>query len=63
MDITNDLLAAYAAGNVSDSERNAVRQYLAEHPDELESVMIMMDEDFDIQLDDKVWAAPHRLPV
>lgn len=52
MDITNELLAAYAAGNVSDSERNAVRQYLADHPDELESVMIMMDEDFDIQLED-----------
>lgn len=52
MDITNELLAAYAAGNVSDSERNAVRQYLAEHPEELESVMIMMDEDFDIQLED-----------
>ena len=52
MDITNELLAAYAAGNVSDSERNAVRQYLADHPEELESVMIMMDEDFDIQLED-----------
>ena len=53
MDITNELLAAYAEGNVSDSERIAVRQYLAEHPEELESVMIMMDEDFDIQLEDK----------
>ena len=53
MDITNELLAAYAAGNVSDSERTAVRQYLVEHPEELESVMIMMDEDFDIQLEDK----------
>ncbi len=52
MDITNELLAAYAAGNVSDSERNVVRQYLADHPEELESVMIMMDEDFDIQLED-----------
>lgn len=51
MDITNELLAAYAAGNVSESERQAVRQYLADHPEELESVMIMMDEDFDIQLD------------
>lgn len=53
MNITNNLLAAYAAGNVSDSERNAVRQYLSDHPDELESVMIMMDEDFDIQLEGK----------
>lgn len=53
MNITNNLLAAYAVGNVSDSERNAVRQYLTEHPEELESVMIMMDEDFDIQLEGK----------
>ena len=60
MDITNELLAAYAEGNVSDSERIAVRQYLAEHPEELESVMIMMDEDFDIQLDDKDRTAPSR---
>lgn len=60
MDITNDLLAAYAEGNVSDSERTAVRQYLAEHPEELESVMIMMDEDFDIQLEDKDRTAPSR---
>ena len=52
MNITNELLAAYAAGNVSDSERNVVRQYLAGHPEELESVMVMMDEDFDIQLED-----------
>lgn len=60
MDITNELLAAYAEGHVSDSERTAVRQYLAEHPEELESVMIMMDEDFDIQLDDKDREVPSR---
>ena len=53
MDITNNLLAAYAAGNVSESERQAVRQYLTVHPEELESIMIMMDDDFDIQLKDK----------
>lgn len=52
MDITNNLLAAYAAGNVSESEHQAVRQYLTVHPEELESVMIMMDDDFDIQLED-----------
>ncbi|MCK8621056.1 RyR domain-containing protein [Prevotella sp. E13-27] len=51
MEITNELLAAYASGNVSDIERNAVRQYLMEHPDELETVMMLMDDDFDVQLD------------
>lgn len=51
MEITNELLAAYALGNVSDIERNAVRQYLMEHPEDLETVMMLMDDDFDVQLD------------
>lgn len=52
MDITNDIVVAYARGNVSDSEREAVRQYLRNHPDQLEVVMTMIDEDYDIQLED-----------
>lgn len=52
MKISNELLAAYAAGNVTHDERNAVRQYLAEHPQELESVMMMMDDDYELELDD-----------
>lgn len=48
MEITNELLAAYAEGNVSDSERNAVREYLVKNPEELESVMMMMDKDFEL---------------
>ena len=58
MEITNELLAAYAEGNVSESERNAVRQYLIDNPKELESVMIMMDEDYDIQLDNHYKKTP-----
>ena len=53
MEITIELLAAYAAGNVSESERNAVRQYLTEHPDEMETVMMMMDEDYDLNAADE----------
>lgn len=49
MEITNELLAAYAEGNVSVEERDAVRKYLAENPSELESVMLMMDEDYEIE--------------
>lgn len=45
MDITNELLAAYAEGNVTPEERKYIRQYLAEHPSQLESVMLMMDEE------------------
>lgn len=54
MEITKELLAAYAKGNVSESERNVVRQYLTDNPKDLETVMMMMDEDYDIQLDGHV---------
>ena len=54
MEITNERLAAYAEGNVSESERNAVRQYLIDNPDELESVMKLLDDDYDIQLDNHI---------
>lgn len=49
MEITNELLAAYAEGLVSKEERDAVRKYLAENPSELESIMMMMDEDYEIE--------------
>lgn len=57
MEITDNLLAAYAEGIVSDAERDTVHQYLTDHPEELESVMMMMDEDYDIQLEDHVRAS------
>lgn len=53
MNITNELLAAYAESNVSNEERLAVRQYLTENPQEWDSMLMMMDEDYDITLDDE----------
>lgn len=50
MEITNELLAAYAEGNVSPEERQQVRKYLAEHPSQLESVMMMMDSDYGLDV-------------
>lgn len=52
MEKTNEILAAYAVGNVSETERDAVRQYLVDNPSELETVMMMMDEDYDMDIDD-----------
>lgn len=52
MEISNELLSAYAEGNVSEAERNAVRQYLTDHPEELENILIMMDKDYDIQIEE-----------
>jgi len=57
MEITNELLAAYAEGNVSPEERKQVRQYLTEHPSQLESVMLMMDSDNDLE------AKPNRRDI
>lgn len=48
MIINNELLAAYAEGNVSQEEREAVRQYLAENPDMMESVLFAMEYDANI---------------
>lgn len=48
MDISDNLLAAYAKGKVSESERNAVRQYLMHHPERLKDILLMMDDDADI---------------
>ena len=53
MEISNELLAAYAKGSVSESERSILRQYLTDNPEELETVMMMMDDDYGIQLDNK----------
>ena len=58
MKITNELLAAYAEGKVSQEERVAVRQYLVEHPEKLRTVMIMMDEYFDMNIDDNAEEVP-----
>ena len=52
MKITNELLAAYAEGKVSQEEREAVRQYLVEHPEKLRTVMIMMDKYYDMDVED-----------
>lgn len=57
MKITNELLAAYAEGNVTPEERKVVRRYLVDHPSELESVMFMMDSDNDFDV------APQRKEV
>lgn len=54
MEMTNELLAAYSEGNITEPEREAVRQYLTDNPAELETVMMMMDEDYELEVDDDV---------
>lgn len=62
MKITDELLAAYAEGNVSSEERLAVRHYLTENPQEWDSMLMMMDDDYDITLDDEE-ATPNKNEV
>lgn len=52
MDISDNLLAAYVEGQITDAERNAVRRYLAEHPDELKCVALMMDTNDDLDTEE-----------
>ena len=48
MEITKEILALYAEGRTSTEETAAVRQYLIAHPQEMELVTMMMDEDLDL---------------
>lgn len=52
MKVTNEILAAYAEWKVSVEERNQVREYLMQHPSKLESVMAMMNKDYELELCD-----------
>lgn len=54
MDITTEILAAYAEGNVSPEEREAVRQFLAANPDAMQSVMFAMEDNKEYSIGDKM---------
>lgn len=41
--INDEIIACYLEGILNVEERNAVRQYLSEHPEKLESVLYAMD--------------------
>lgn len=49
MEITNELLAAYAKGNVSEEERLAVRGHLAKNPADMQTVFEALDVYQDIE--------------
>lgn len=53
MIITDAILASFAAGIATQEERVGVVQSLAKNPQEMELVMMMMDEDYEITLDEE----------
>lgn len=45
MEINDELIAGYIDGTASDEERNLVREYLSQHPEEYEQIICLMDND------------------
>lgn len=45
MKISDELIACYVEGTATVEERNLVRRYLCEHPEEYERVLCLMDND------------------
>lgn len=45
MKISDELIACYVEGTVTAEERNFIRKYLCEHPEEYERVLCLMDND------------------
>lgn len=43
MEVTEELISAYVEGNVSEDERKQVREYLAQHPAELDLAFSLME--------------------
>lgn len=47
MEITDDILAVCAAGLATDVQKDAVCNYLADHPEQMEKFAIMMDKNLE----------------
>lgn len=62
MEVTSELLAAYVENRVTEEERIEIRKYLTEHPEEIESLLLMIDEDSEIMMDDESAPGKSALP-
>lgn len=47
MEITNEIIAKYIDGTATPEEVSCVRQYLVQHPEERESILLLMDDHLD----------------
>ncbi|MBQ2980141.1 MAG: hypothetical protein IJE18_08560 [Bacteroidaceae bacterium] len=45
MEMSDELIACYVEGKVTPEERNFVRKYLCEHPEEYECILSLIDND------------------
>lgn len=54
MKISDELIACYIDGTATAEERNTVRKYLCEHPEEYEQILYLMDKDKDDYLGEQL---------
>ena len=53
MVITEETIAAYVEGKVSDAERKEVRRYLAVHPEMQDLVLALMDDSDEVEVKER----------
>lgn len=52
MKLNDELIARYVEGKTTLEERREVRRYLCLHPEEMENILLLMDDDVDDYLDE-----------
>lgn len=63
MKISDELIACYVEGTVTAEERNFVRKYLCEHPEEYERVLCLMDNDTLDYLGEQLEVSDNCIPM
>lgn len=63
MKISDELIACYVEGTVTAEERNFVRKYLCEHPEEYERVLCLMDNDTVDYLGEQLEISDNCIPL
>lgn len=63
MKISDELIACYVEGTVTAEERNFVRKYLCEHPEENERILCLMDNDTADYLGEPLEVSDNCIPM
>ncbi len=63
MKISDELIACYVEGTATDEERNLVRSYLCQHPEEYERVLCLMDNDTVDYLGEQLEVSGNCIPM
>ena len=63
MEINDELIACFVEGTVTVEERNFVRKYLCDHPEEYERVLSLMDNDTIDYLGEQLEISDNCIPM